>query len=257
MGFPMIELDRLNEKHVVSHSMINADLGIGGRSLVVISGIALPHWKVDTDTVQRQDCRILLRVPADALEHWSVHVGLASIGNDDTAWGFAVDEATVTIDAAGNLVLNTKLAVMGEWSSLNRFSYQVVATTVTQVHEITGTVKWNKARFTPGAPQPSALEGKISVGLKAYDNDETLLTGEILAVSFVDGDIHAKYRILDPPRGRTLQVIARALNFTLFPGELPTENVAPEPGVENIFTITAEHPSRSDVNFRFRPAFVG
>ncbi len=86
-------LDANNPEQVASHSVIDADLGIMGRRLVVISGIAIRDWKIDSDQVVTGEVRVLLRVPAENVEQSTIHVGLASIGNDDTAWVFDTDTA--------------------------------------------------------------------------------------------------------------------------------------------------------------------
>ena len=140
-----MDLDAHNPAHVAHHAVIDADLGVGGRRLVVISGIARPEWTIDSDETHRDECRLKLHVAAGNMEQVTVHTGLASIGNEDTEYVFATDSSKVVVDAAGELVLHTQLAVMGEKSSLYRFGYQIVLDHPRGRREISGTITWQTA----------------------------------------------------------------------------------------------------------------
>jgi len=123
---------------VASHTALRADLG-EGRSVVVISGIALPEFTVnDDDQTNRQLCRLNLRERAELVEQHTLTVGLAAISNDETAYVFATDESALTRNDDGELVLETHLAVLGENTGLHRFSYQVVVVNRVVAAEITG-----------------------------------------------------------------------------------------------------------------------
>ena len=150
-------LDANNPEQVASHSVIDADLGIMGRRLVVISGIAIRDRTIDSDQVVTGEVRVLLRVPAENVEQSTIHVGLASIGNDDTAWVFATDTARLETSESNELVLVVNMALMGEPSDLHRFSYQVVVVKRIVVSEITGTIRWSSSLFAPGSTLPSEL----------------------------------------------------------------------------------------------------
>ena len=144
-----LDLDAANPSHVAGHSVLDVDLGVGGRRLVVISGIALPDWRIDSDELHRAESRLNLRVQADNLEQSTIQVGLASIGNDDTAWIFATDQARLETLPTGDLVLVTNLAVMGEPSGLARYSYQVVLTKRIVFSEITARSPGKRPTFDP------------------------------------------------------------------------------------------------------------
>lgn len=259
-----MQLDVMNPAHVGGHSVIRADLAVGGRQLVVLSGIARPEWKVDDDgDAQRRECRLLLREPADNLEASTVHVGLASIGNDDTAWVFATDTARVEVDAGTEqLVLVVNLALMGDVSTLNRFSYQVVLTTVKVVTEISGTITWPRTFFTPTAPGPSGVSGIFTIqanlirevttggfgGPTTTEVLEPVTPGQIVDVSVSgSGDHVARYRISDPPKNKQLQVTVTQDGMAA-PGVDYIGFKAATPGGD-LVRLTTARPVDSDVNF--------
>ncbi|WP_396928741.1 hypothetical protein [Mycolicibacterium sp.] len=247
-----MQLDVMTPGNVAGHSVLRADLAIGGRQLVVISGIACPGWKVDDDDeAQRQECRVLLREPADDLETATVHVGLASIGNDDTAWVFATDMARVEVDpTTEELVLVVNLALMGDVSTLNRFSYQVVLTTVKVVAEISGTISWPKVFFAPSAPGPSGVSGvfTIQANVRHSTGLEPVTPGQVVDVTVDDGgDCHARYRITEPPKNKDLLVTVAQRGLAA-PGVDNIEFGPTSPGGDET-RLTNAHPVDSDVNF--------
>ncbi|MFM9707849.1 hypothetical protein [Streptomyces galilaeus] len=252
-----MELDTRNGQHVVGHSVLKADLGVGGRSLIVISGIALPEWRIDSDETHRLDCRLMLREPAGMIEQSAVHVGLASIGNGDSEWVFATDQARLAVEAE-ELVLIINLAVMGEPSSLNRFSYQIVLTHRMVVSEITGTISWPTAWLRPTAPTPAGVSGVFS--LRANELTTTpasgplggtvehllpLTPGEIVSVVIGEETCLATYRIAEPPLGRNLKVTvaARKPNGA---GETMLDPVAAN---GDLMTLSVAQPTRTNVDF--------
>ena len=95
-------------------------------SSVVVSGVARPEFGIDDDHVHRELCRVRLRVPVTRMKQSTEHVSRASVSNDESAYGFATDDVSLEMDEAGELVPFTHLALMGESSTLNRFSHQVV-----------------------------------------------------------------------------------------------------------------------------------
>jgi hypothetical protein len=266
----MAELDVANPAHVSSHQVLEADLGVGGRSLIVASGIARPEWSLDSDEVHRDSWTVHLRVPADRIEQVTTHVGLASIGNGDSGYGFSTDTADVVVNAStGELDLTVALALMGEPSSLNRFSYQVVATVVRTTSEVTGTITWPKTVFTPQTRLPSEVAPHFTAQLSSRatstvqtpfgpDVVETLtplLAGDITTVTESEHDMHARFRILNPPKGRELKVtvatdlVSPTPGYTLFIGAIA--------GVADVFTLSPGDPSRAGVDFGVTLEHVG
>lgn len=254
-----MDLDAGNPAHVAGHSVIDADLGVGGRRLVVISGIALPSWQIDSDEVHRGECKLNLRVQAENLEQSTIQVGLASIGNDDTAWTFATDQARLEVAPTGDLILLTNLAIMGETSDIHRFSYQVVLTKRIVFSEITGTITWQARNFRPDSASPSAVANNISV--MAHFREVTVITtgfggeiehltpakpGEIISVNVTDTTCQAVYRIPDPPKGRQLKVVVEAVGFVVNPpNSIVTGPVSPN---GDIVTLTPADPVRPHVD---------
>ncbi|QAY69557.1 hypothetical protein [Xylanimonas protaetiae] len=254
----MATLDTHDPKQVFSAQVLDVDLGVGGRRLIVASGIACPEWKIDTDEVAHGADTILLHIPADRVEQVSVHVGLASITNDDSSYTFAVDEARVAVDeATGELVLSVKSALMGEWSSLSRYSYQVVAAISRDTPEVAGTIHWPKALFAP-EPLPSVVSGHLAIMLNerttspaggpfggVIEHLSPIGAGEVVAVSASDTDVSVRYRIVAPPKGAELRVTVKPVGF---PGP-GTVSAGPDRPGADIFTLDLSHASRTGVDF--------
>jgi hypothetical protein len=260
----MIELDVNNPNHVGNHAVINADLGIGGRRLLVISGIARAEFLStdDNDPADETDCRLKLRIPAGTIEQKTVHTGLASIWNDDTAYAFSTDQSRLEVDEAGELVLITHLACMGDHSNLHRFSYQVVVTTRVVVSEITGWISWPTAWFPPASDDPNALPADTLTihanelktlppepgGMFARHEVIPLTPGEVIKLEGVRDPIcRALYRISNPSKGRQLLVTVKQQGI-----KGPGDTTQFEPVIEgsNRFTLTPADPSRHGVDFQ-------
>src|SRR5882672_1098958 len=160
----MANLDVRDANQVASVSVVDADLGVGGRRLLVLSGIAITDWKLDSDELHAGENQVRLAVYARNLEQWSAFVGLASIGNDETEFVFAADSARVGLDPyTGELILYFNTAILGEWSYLGRVSYQVVATVVRVTPHIPGRITWEKELFTPPSRDISTVAGELVV----------------------------------------------------------------------------------------------
>lgn len=254
-----MDLDRLRKGDVTSHRRIDADLGVLGRQLVVISGIACPNWKINDDHRHEDKCVLHLRERVDNIESSpAVFVGLASVANGGSEYCFAADAASVDVDDAGDLVLHTDLVLIGEWSALSRFSYQIVLTTRKVIAEISGTISWPTQWFRPPTPDPAGVSGIFTIvanrreitekdgGLGQFGEFTETLTpitpGEIISV-IIDGEItRAVYRIVEPPKGIELKITV-AQNGSLGDGVLFD---APH---GDIVTLTVAEPTRSDIDF--------
>jgi hypothetical protein len=113
---------------VASATILDADLGVGNRHLLVMSGVAIYMWRIHTDEIARGEVRVKPGVYARDLERASPFVGLASIANDESEFVFATDYPRVDLNPdTGELSLYVQTALQGEWSGFNRFAYQVVA----------------------------------------------------------------------------------------------------------------------------------
>lgn len=260
-----MELDK-NRGQLVSHEVIRADLGVFGRELVVISGIAQLDWRIDdSDSKHDEQCTVRLRERVDNIENVTVHVGLASIANDDTEFVFAVDAASVRVDEAGELVLDAQLALLGDWSVLARFSYQVVAVTRRVDAQISGTITWDIDQFVPATLDPAGVSGVFTIVAhqrevqhikgKPGEFDRTVETltpvtpGEVVSVTSDGSTVQARYRITEPPKGVPLKVIVRQRGLRT-PAGHQTVVVNPTRPNGDLVELTVAEPRRSDVDFR-------
>ena len=248
----MKELDAHDPLQVSSATVLDADLGVGNRHLLVMSGIAIWDWVVDSENLAQGDVRVNLGVYARNLEHATAFVGLASFSNEESEFVFATDSARVELDAGtGELSLVVHGAVMGEKSALSRFGYQVVATIVRVGTSITGTITWPTTLMRPTADDPSLIAPHISVMANAYRLEPQpppivpmealtpLVPGSILSVSAGAQTCTAAYRIDNPPMAERLKVsVTVRPSFT--PGQSPL--VARTAGPE-VFTLNPGDPS--------------
>jgi hypothetical protein len=257
----VMDLDVNNPDHVISHSVVRADLGQGGRSIVVISGIARPEWHIDTDELTNASCRVLLHEPAEVVEQSSATVSLASVGNEDTEWLFAVDDATVNV-AGSELVLDTQLALIGEPSFLHRFSFQVVLLTRDVPTAISGELTWNTTFFRPAEATPSAVQNAFVIDANTVTFDAgapagpgafapgtphftPVATGAIVSVSVADDVCHATYLIANPPKLQQLVVTVGAPGLHALGGG----PIVMKPAGAFQFTLTAANPTQEHVDF--------
>ncbi len=258
-----MDLYRNNPNHVAGHKVIRADLGVLGRAMVIISGIARPEWRINDDHIHHTPCVLHLQERVDDLEQWTVSVGLASIGNDDTAYAFATDEATLSVDDSGELVLTTQLALMGEPSALSRFGYQIVCTSRHVTSGITGSISWPTYLFRPTSTSPGAVSGVFTILANEHHVEvkhqqpplfdqivETLIPvtpGEIVAVRIAEDQCAADYRIVEPPKGVELKVTVRQQQMTAPPPN--SVEVRPVTPNGDMVTLTPLEPTRSGVDF--------
>lgn len=263
---------------VSCHSVVRADLG-EGRSLVVISGIAVPAFTVNDDEhTNRQTCRLNLRERAELVEHSTVSTGLASISNGETAYVFATDHATLTRNSDGELVLEVALAAAGEDSGLHRFSYQVVVTNRVVAAEITGTISWPTAWFRPAGSDPGPIgaifhvvaneqtftsggtagpagPGSGPFGPVSVEHLRPVRDGQVTSVSIADDVCRATYRIADPPKDVQLRVTVAQTG--LQPTGGGTAELVPTPPNVDLLRLTVAAPTRAGVDFRAtRPTVV-
>ena len=116
-----------NPDQVISADVLDILLGDPQSHLLIFGGIGLVNFGSDNgpnrDTVRVRLGRTIAQLPADG--QWSATVGLASIGNTESDFIFATDKVDIDLDPDGTLVLTSDLAVQGDESGLNRFSYQL------------------------------------------------------------------------------------------------------------------------------------
>ena len=150
---------------VASASSITADLGTPNRKMLICSGIAIPGFNTYEDDYIAKDTAVVnLRQTVLAVEQATVTVGLASIGNGNTNFQFAIDQASLQIDPTSqDLLLSVDMALMGNPSALDRFAYQVVAIVTTQITGISGTISWPKSLYDASGLSSGAIAGLFQV----------------------------------------------------------------------------------------------
>jgi hypothetical protein len=240
---------------VVSVKVIDADLGVGNRRLIVASGIVLVSWRYNSDETFRGQERVWLNIYARELEQWSAFVGLASIANGESGFVFATDSARVEInDGSGELSLVVNDALMGEWSALNRFSYQIVATVVRAATGIAGTIGWPTALFRPETDDPLALQRVLGVvaghrelitppgspqGSFAYERLTPVAAGSLEKLTIGRERCAATYRIANPPMAMPLKVSVSVLEG------FGTATSAGRVAGPDVFTLSPTHPAET------------
>lgn len=248
-----VELDVRTPGQIESQSSLTADLG-EGRSLVVLSGIACPEYNAVDDETREATWKVRLHQPAEALESWTVHVGLASISNDDSSWVFATDRVDLVVENE-EVTLLVHLVVRGDSSFLHRFSYQVVFTRRLVTTDISGSLTWPTAWFRPGSTDPAAVGGVFSVTANTLTPGPSasgalggapvlapVASGGIESVAIADDVCRATYRIVGAPKGQQLLIVADQHGL----GSAVLEPVVPGSAQ---FTLTTADPARAGVDF--------
>ena len=155
-----MELQRIKDGvetgQIVSWKEIDTTLIDPNRRLHIMSGIAVPEFYVnDDDKIYRDLCTIDLGVTLPGFIQATCEVGLASIGNNESSFLFALDDAWVEADPSGKLKLQVRLAANGEKSSISRFGFQIVVLAGTHISGVSGHVRWSRDLFD-ASTHPSA-----------------------------------------------------------------------------------------------------
>lgn len=125
---PPMVLYANNSSHVSSSQFFEVEIGNPTLTLYIASGIAVPEIEIDDDDdISREEVIVKLGVNVSAIHEAVTQVGLASISNDESAFVFATDAGKLIVDpTTTELELHVQTAIMGDDSSLSRFSYQIV-----------------------------------------------------------------------------------------------------------------------------------
>ena len=155
----------------------------------------------------------------------------------ESGFVFATDWARVELDhATGELILVVNTALMGEWSALHRFSYQVVATVMRVGTEITGTISWPTELYRPESEDPALAQSVLTVTANRYESvpstggnfgHETLtplVPGAINQLTVSRDQCRASYRIANPPMATDLKVTLNVAKA--FSAKGPGANIA-------------------------------
>jgi hypothetical protein len=124
-----IKLDVHDPNQVSSAQVLESQLGDPGRRLLIFGGIAIPSFGAQEGDTNRETVIVNLRTPVARKpldREWSATVGLASIGNTESEFIFATDAVSLDVDPVSReLLLVCNVAVQGDDSGLNRFSYEL------------------------------------------------------------------------------------------------------------------------------------
>jgi hypothetical protein len=143
---------------VSSAKMLEVFIGSPPKRMLIFTGIAIPEWdsngNLDSETVI-----IDLNAESNAPNpQFAATVGLASIYNQDSDLVFATNDAGVFTAPKATpsgtklgLFLGCDIAVLGESSVLNRFSYQATVFLDTDTAQIAGTIRWDPNLMTHNA----------------------------------------------------------------------------------------------------------
>ena len=226
---------------------------------MIFSGIALPQWIVnDDDHIYRETAVVNLRRTVLAVEQATVSVGLASIGNDDTTFLFATDNATLSVDPQSQeLLLSVDMALQGEKTSLGRFGYQVVTVVTTQTTGISGTIRWSKGIFDASNVPPGQIAQMFQItanhvdhiappGGFAYDKLTPVAWGVTPGFSRDGADFAVPYEIPGAPYNQPLVVdVQVGALFHSAGGPVAGQVAGPKPVV-----LTIAVPGVIGVDFR-------
>jgi hypothetical protein len=137
-----IQLSVLDPKQVAAPSMFEALIGEPAVRLAIFSGIAIPEfWTNHDEETSETDIVVRLNYHVAGLDRSVVHVGLASIENDETNFLFAVTMGKLEVEpGTGELLLRVWAAILGEQTLIHRFGYQIVAHVRAVAARISGTV---------------------------------------------------------------------------------------------------------------------
>jgi len=213
-------LDSNDPNQVASARHIEAELGAETHRLLIFSGIARPERRVaDDEHLYPLEVIVRLGVAVGVLAEYTVQAGLASVGNDETTFVFAVDASRLEVDPRSQeLLLHVETNLQGDWSALNRFGYQVVALVDTVATAIRGEVRWATSIFDAA----SVDQQRMNTLMRAQANRIEMLpqdppwapqekliplaTGTFDAPTSFDGGWKAKYEITGVPFEEPLRV---------------------------------------------------
>jgi hypothetical protein len=260
-----MELHANLSNEVSSERHIEADIG-GNRRLLVMSGIAILDWRLDTGDPQSRSVRVWLNEYARELEHATPFVGLASIANGESEFDFSVIEPSVGVDPnSGELYLDVVTVVFGEWSAFYRFSYQVVALVAHVGTTIEGTITWPQSLMTPPSTDPATVAPDLIVVANRHELSSgdgpwaiaehltPLVPGTLESLTIQDDTCQAHYRIENPPMAVPLKVtVSVQPGFAQSPG---APVLAARISGPDVFTLSPYETSET-VDFAISAIFV-
>jgi hypothetical protein len=135
-------------KEVSSAKMLEIFVGTSSRRLLIFTGIAIPGFD-SKGQLDGQEVTIDLNVKANEPNPpFTATVGLAGIYNTDSDLVFSTDDVRVITGENLELLLICNIAVMGDRSVLNRFSYQATVFLNSDTGTIEGNIRWDPYTWT-------------------------------------------------------------------------------------------------------------
>jgi hypothetical protein len=256
----MITLDANDSNQVASANVVRATLTDADEEMVICSAIAIPEWNTfEDDYIASETAIINLRETVLAIKQATVSVGLASIGNGNTNFEFALNDTSLSVDPiTQEMKLSVDMALMGNPSALDRFSYQVVARVTKQVTGIDGTINWTSALFDASGLSPTQVAQlfQVSAGTSAYvppasgkGFGSTVYTprafGTTGALQNNNGNFVLPYTIPGAPYGVNLSVTV-GINAGFASGR---QNIAEQISGPNPVVLTTGSPGIKGVDF--------
>jgi hypothetical protein len=252
-------LDANDPNQVDSPRIIEVDLPDPNQKMLILSGIARPEWSITDDAnVYFETVTVNLRRSVLAVVQATVAVGLASIGNKDTAFQFACNSTDLQPDPKSQeLMLTVQLALRGDYSTLNRFGYQVVTIVTIQTTGISGTIRWAKNIFDGSSLTPAQL---AQIFLIAANTTQTIIPpqgfqyiqytpvayGVATGITNDGNDYIVAYNIPGGPYNTPL--VPTVAVGTLFGATGPV--LCGQVSGPNPVILTVTHPGATNVNFR-------
>ena len=257
-------LTATDPSQVASAKMLQAFISTPPKRLLIFTGIAIPSWDSNSD-LDRETVIVDLSAKSNAPNPpFAATAGLASISNTDSDLVFATDQVTVFTDSGLNLFLACDIAVLGDRSVLNRFSYQATVFLDSDEAKISGTIRWDPQAITHNAAieenlfQIQAFTMTFTPGGPGTFGTTTTTVqtlGKTIGKPDWQGNLLAiPYEIDEPPLGMALWVgvTANPGAFTVNSGQ--TFNFVQVSGPAPIM-LNAAHLSEKPVDFLAQPFF--
>lgn len=258
---PPLWLDSRDPGQVASAKMIEALIGTPPRRLLIFTGVAMVNFQ-SNGQLDGQTVTIDLNARSNTPNpQFTATVGLASIYNEDSDLIFATDDVKVVVGNNLELLLVCNIAVMGDSSVLNRFSYQATVFLDANDGMIAGTIRWNPHFMIFNPPEQDlfhieALEIQTIPGTPTTFPTTTLKfikLGHTVGGVVREGSRMAiRYEITDVPMEVPI-IVTVAQNpgaFLVLNSDLPFNFVQVSgPG---IIKLTQPHHSEQPVDFEAR-----
>jgi hypothetical protein len=261
---PPLFLNSLNTDQVASARMLEAFVGSPASRLLIFTGIAMPALQ-SNGQLDGQEVTIDLNARSNTRDpRYAATLGLASIYNSDSDLIFATDDVRIVTGGDLELLLICNIAVMGDRSVLNRFSYQATVFLDADSGTISGTIRWplHNLLFTGYENDPFEINA-VSFQTRLGPNGFVETTTKIERVGATVGPMVRQgammgfdYVIHDLPLG-----IAISVHVSPKPGAFLTLN---SPSQFNFFqvsgplsiTLSPTHLVEKPVDFEARPFFL-